>query len=109
MRPGWQRSVVRKALGFALISTVLLTTDTFLHAQKTLRIAAAADLEPVLPGLIAAYEKQSGQHVEASYQSSATLAAQIENGAPFDLCLSADMSFPEKLIADGLADSERPT
>ena len=38
-------------------------------------------------------------------QSSATLATQIENGAPFDVFLSADLGFPKRLIDAGLADA----
>ena len=38
-----------------------------------------------------------------SYGSSGTLATQIINGAPMDLFLGADYSFPEKLVAAGLA------
>ena len=86
----------------------LLPLPAAILAQQTLRVAAAADLQPVLPSLLSDYQGQSHQRVEASYQSSATLAAQIENGAPFDLYLSADMSFPQKLIADGLCDSDKP-
>jgi molybdate transport system substrate-binding protein len=66
-----------------------------------LHVAAAADLEPVLPAILAAYEKQSGIHAEVSFASSATLTQQIENGAPFDLFLAADTSFPERVIAAG--------
>ncbi|HEY3989085.1 MAG TPA: molybdate ABC transporter substrate-binding protein [Acidobacteriaceae bacterium] len=73
------------------------------EASAPIRVAAAADLEPLLPALLANYERQTGQHVEASFASSATLATQIENGAPFDLFLSADMSFPEKIARDGFA------
>ena len=79
------------------------------HAQDgTLRIAAAADLQPVLPSLIDQFEKQTQKKVEASYASSATLATQIMNGGPFGLFLSADVSFPQKVIAAGLADSSEP-
>lgn len=73
------------------------------HAQDgMLRIAAAADLQPVLPSLIDQFEKQTQKKVEASYASSATLATQIINGGPFGLFLSADVSFPQKVIAAGL-------
>ena len=77
-----------------------------LSAQAPLRVAAAADLEPVLPPILIQFEKNTGIHAEATYQSSATLATQIENGAPFDVFLSADLSFPSRLIAAGLADGK---
>lgn len=91
---------------FVLVVILLLPAMVF--AQQILRVAAAADLQPVLPSLLSDYEAQTHQHVEASYQSSATLAMQIENGAPFDLFLSADMSFPERLIAGRFCDSDKP-
>ena len=74
----------------------------------SLRIAAAADLQPVLPALLGEFESQTGIHTEASYQSSATLATQIVNGAPFDLFMAADMGFPERVIAAGLAEEPQP-
>ena len=74
-------------------------------AQTPLRLAAAADLEPVLPPLLAQFENQTGLRVDATYQASAVLTSQIENGAPFDLFLSADMSFPQRLIDAGSADA----
>jgi molybdate transport system substrate-binding protein len=77
--------------------------------QKELHVAAAADLEPVLPVLAAEYEKATGVKVEISYGSSATLTTQILNGAPMDLFLAADFVFPEKVVAAGLADSKEPT
>jgi molybdate transport system substrate-binding protein len=73
-----------------------------------LKIAAAADLQPVLPALIDQFAKQTHKKVEASYASSATLATQIINGGPFGLFLSADLSFPQKVIAAGRGDSAEP-
>jgi molybdate transport system substrate-binding protein len=74
----------------------------------TLKVAAAADLQPVLPALIEQFEQQSHRKVEVSYASSATLATQILNGGPFGLFLSADLSFPQKVASAGLADSTEP-
>ena len=83
--------------GFALISTA--------HAQNPLRIAAAADLEPVLPPILKQFEQATGIHTEATFQASAVLTTQIQNGAPFDLFLSADLGYPKRLIDAGLADA----
>ena len=78
-------------------------------AQKELKIAAAADLQPVMPPLAQTYERQTGVKLVVSYGSSATLTTQIENGAPFDLFLSADYVHPEQVVAAGLADASAPT
>jgi molybdate transport system substrate-binding protein len=76
-----------------------------LAAQAPLRVAAAADLEPVLPPILAQFQQATGIHAEVTYQASAMLTTEIENGAPFDLFLSADLSYPKRLIDDGLADA----
>lgn len=72
-------------------------------AQTTIRIAAAADLQPVLPHILEQFEKETGIRAEATYQASAALTTQIMNGAPFDVFLSANLAYPQKLIAAGLA------
>ncbi len=77
--------------------------------KGTLRIAAAADLQPVLPAIAEQFEKATGGHVLISYASSSTLATQIIQGGPFDLFLSADFTFPELVVARGFADSMQPT
>jgi molybdate transport system substrate-binding protein len=77
--------------------------------QNELRVAAAADLQPVMPVWAAAYEHATGIKLVVSYGSSATLAEQILNGAPMDLFLGADFVFPEKIVAAGLADQAAPT
>ena len=74
-------------------------------AQTTLRLAAAADLEPVLPPILKQFREATGIQVEATYQASAALTTQIQNGAPFDLFLSADLGYPKRLIDAGLADA----
>ncbi|HTV13272.1 MAG TPA: molybdate ABC transporter substrate-binding protein [Acidobacteriaceae bacterium] len=91
-----------------LISLGLLLSASMSFAQQTLRLAAAADLQPVLPPILASFEQQTGIHVLASYQSSATLATQIVQGAPFDLFMAADLSFPQRVIDAGKAEEERP-
>jgi len=79
-----------------------------LSEPQALRIAAAADLEPVLPAILAEFQTETGVHAETSYQSSATLATQILNGAPFDVFLAADLGFPQRVIAAGLAEETEP-
>ena len=97
----------RKGQFLALLAFTILilqcVTASRAQTRPPVRIAAAADLQPVLPELLVSYEHQAGEHVEASFASSATLATQIENGAPFDVFLSADMALPERIVHDGFA------
>lgn len=68
-----------------------------------LRIAAAADLRFALDELVAAFRRdQQGSAVEVTYGSSGTLYAQIVNGAPFDLFMSADVEYPRLLASKWL-------
>ena len=75
---------------------------------KELNVAAAADLQPVMPAFAQAYEKKTGVKLKVSFASSSVLATQIVNGAPFDVFLAADFSFPEKVVAAGLAVEPEP-
>lgn len=77
-------------------------------AQKELRVAAAADLQPVMPVLAQAYEHATGVKLVVSFGSSSTLATQILNGAPMDIFLAADFTYPERIVAAGLADGTAP-
>ena len=76
-----------------------------LMAQNSLRVAAAADLGPVLPPILAKFEQATGIHTEVTFQASAALTTLIENGAPFDLFLAADLGYPQRLLAAGLAEA----
>ena len=73
-------------------------------AAQEVRVAAAADLKFALDELGTQYEKQMGSKIDVSYGSSGNFLAQIQNGAPFDVFLSADIEYPRKLEAAGLAE-----
>jgi molybdate transport system substrate-binding protein len=78
---------------------------TEVRAQKqVVRVAAAADLKFALSELAAAYENQAGVKIETTYGSSGNFFSQMQNGAPFDLFFSADIDYPRKLDAAGLAE-----
>ncbi|MCI0352069.1 MAG: molybdate ABC transporter substrate-binding protein [Acidobacteriales bacterium] len=69
-----------------------------------LRVAAASDLAFVIPEIVAGFEKQTGATVKVSLGSSGNFTAQIQNGAPFDVFMAADVGYPRTLIQAGLAD-----
>jgi ABC-type molybdate transport system substrate-binding protein len=72
-------------------------------APGRVRVAAAADLNVALEALIARFRQSHDVDVTVSYGSSDALYAQIlSQGAPFDLFLSADLHFPNELVARGM-------
>lgn len=73
-------------------------------AAPVLQIAAASDLACCIEALNRAFEKTVQVSVRASIGSSGNFYAQIRNGAPFDVFLSADLDYPERLGNDGYAD-----
>ena len=69
-----------------------------------LTVFAAASLKEAVEQAATAFElTQPDTRVLFSFDSSAALATQIEQGAPADVFLSADTSNPARLIAAGLA------
>jgi molybdate transport system substrate-binding protein len=75
------------------------------NSTRLLRVAAASDLQSVFPELAAGFEERQQQKVkvEPIFSSSGNLFSQISNGAPFDLYLSADLRYAERLANDGRA------
>ena len=75
-------------------------------AQK-LTVAAAADLRFALDELAAQFRAAHPEvDLAITYGSSGNFFAQIQNGAPFDVFLSADVDFPRRLIAAGLSSKD---
>jgi molybdate transport system substrate-binding protein len=61
--------------------------------DKSLVVFAAASLKNALDDVNAAFTKAAGIKVAASYASSAVLIKQIENAAPADIFVSADLEW----------------
>ncbi len=74
--------------------------------ETPLRVAVAANFKPILNDLAQSFQEETGIEVVVSTGSSGILFAQIENGAPFDIFLSADESRPRTLVQKELGKSE---
>jgi molybdate transport system substrate-binding protein len=70
---------------------------------QDLTIAAAADLRSTLDEVADRFQAYSGAHIKLIYGSSGNFYQQIQNGAPFDLFLSANAEYPKKLESAELA------
>ena len=68
------------------------------------RVAVAANFADAARELAGDYGRQTGHRIDVSAASTGKLYAQIRNGAPFDVLLSADAATPRKLVAEGRAD-----
>jgi molybdate transport system substrate-binding protein len=69
-------------------------------------VFAAASLQTVLDELAAPAQKATGARMRMSYAASSALARQVENGAPADLFISADLDWMNYLADRRLIRSE---
>jgi len=99
---GKHAKVVLRAL-FALATILCMRLPAGAGAAE-IKVAAASDLTFAFKDVASQFEKQTGSKIELTYGSSGNFFAQIQNGAPFDLFFSADVGYPEKLEAAGLAE-----
>jgi len=93
-------------IGSNWISAAAIALASLTHAAfaDTARVAAAADLRFAFAELQPLFEKTQPEHkLELILGSSGKFMQQLENGAPFDIFFSADVSFPKKLVASGKA------
>ena len=89
---------------FPLMVSMLFAPGEVPAQGQEIRIAAAADLKFAMEELSKKFEKQAGVTVNVTYGSSGNFFSQFQNGAPFDLFFSADIEYPRKLEAAGLAE-----
>ena len=69
---------------------------------ETVNVAAASDLSFALQEIIKQFEHETGNPIHLTLGSSGNFFAQIVNGAPFDVFLSADVEYPKQLQEKGL-------
>ena len=86
----------------ASASTGTATATGAKDASSRALVAAASDLKFALDEILAAFRAETGIDVRVTYGSSGNFARQIEQGAPFELFLSADESYVERLAERGL-------
>lgn len=75
--------------------------------KSVLRVAAASDLRFALPEIAQEFSKKHPQlEVSPVFGASGPLLIQIQQGAPFDLFLSADIDRPQSICSQHLSEGD---
>jgi molybdate transport system substrate-binding protein len=99
------RSLVAVVAALAVVGAAGCGGPAASSQEGVVRVAAASDLKFALDEIAAVLAQADPPvRVQPTYGSSGTFFQQISNGAPFDVYLSADLSFPVRLAEAGLAD-----
>jgi molybdate transport system substrate-binding protein len=81
-------------IGTAAGAAGVAAAQRYAQAQsKGIVVFAAASLKNVLDDVCERFRRDTGKGFTASYAASSTLAKQIENGAPADVFISADLGW----------------
>lgn len=85
----------------SIVLSLILTATPALAAE--VKVAVAANFAEPAKEIAAQFKARTGHDAVLSFGSSGQFYAQIANGAPFQVFLSADRERPEKAEAEGLA------
>lgn len=85
----------------ACLILALLVFSGCSKPNKNLVVATAASVQYVMKELIEEFQKEYGIPTEMVVGSSGKLTAQIREGAPFDVFVSADTKYPQEIHRNG--------
>jgi molybdate transport system substrate-binding protein len=94
--------ILSRVLAFAMLASLAGVPRVAIAQDESPVIACASDLQFALDEIGAAFKRDTGIQVRLSFGSSGNFARQIEQGAPFQMFLSADESFVFRLADKGL-------
>ncbi len=83
-----------------LVASLIVSSG--LHADEV-QVAVAANFTGPMQVIAALFEKDTGHKAVLSFGATGKFYAQINNGAPFELMLSADDETPARLIKENTA------
>jgi len=92
------RELILKAILVGFVSAIFTGCST---PNDKVVVATAANVQFVMQELQKEFEKSSATRLEIVVGSSGKLTAQIREGAPFDLFVSADTRYPQEIYGNG--------
>jgi molybdate transport system substrate-binding protein len=87
-----------------VLAACLACVTAGVRADEVL-VAVAANFSAPMQRIAAEFEKDSGHKAQLAFGATGAFYAQIKNGAPFQVLLSADDETPAKLAQEGLAEA----
>jgi molybdate transport system substrate-binding protein len=108
MTPSLFWSVLRQMVAMVSVFLCFSLPQLPVHAAELppIRIAAAANLNGILIELTNLFSEQAKQSVDIVYGSSGNFYQQIVQGAQFDVFLSANEEFADRLVKQGLTQGQ---
>ena len=91
-----------RLLCFFFISTSFFLQSCKERKSEEITVAAASNMRYVMEDLTALFSEKTGITCHLVVASSGQLTAQIKEGAPYDIFISADMKYPDFLHTEGL-------
>jgi molybdate transport system substrate-binding protein len=107
MLNGRLRAGFRAATGS--LAVILLAGIPLASAEERVTVFAAASLKTALDAVNTACAAEVGEQATVSYAASSALARQIEEGAPADIFMSADLDWMKYLADRNLIKAETET
>ena len=98
--------MLHRTLALLLTASFTVPAPATAAEPRSISVAAAANLKPAFEEITKLFQAKTGVEVKSTFGASGTFFAQIANGAPFDLFLSADSAYPAKMVEQGLADGK---
>ncbi len=85
------------------LSALIAFAFTGAASADEIQVAVAANFTAPMQKIAADFEKDTGHKAMLAFGTVGKFFAQMKNGAPFEVLVSADKETPDKLVAEGLA------
>jgi molybdate transport system substrate-binding protein len=100
------RSVRRLAAVMSVAAALLVQPVSAAFAEGSVTVFAAASLKDVLGKIAETWKAETGKDTVLSFAGSSALAKQVQEGAPADVFVSADLKWMDVLDKAGLVKSD---